>query len=231
MYPTSGCSLHHVDAFQLLVATILSAQCTDERVNQVTPILFRRWNSPQAMAQASEEELIDIIRPTGFFRNKAKNILGASRMIVDLYGGNVPDSLEELVRLPGVGRKTANVILSVAYHKPAIVVDTHVGRISRHLGFTLHKNPVNIEYDLQHILPQEHWIKWNHMIIDHGRAVCHARKPRCEQCALCDLCPGPFTKLGEKIPKRCLENPKLLIKEGYKDDFKEKNARKEKNFS
>lgn len=212
MYPASACSLLHVDAFQLMVATILSAQCTDERVNKVTPGLFRLWNTPEAMAKAPLPELIDVIRSTGFFNNKAKNILAASKMIVERYGGKVPDTLEELVQLPGVGRKTANVILGVAYHKPGIVVDTHVGRISRHLGFTRHIDPVKVEFDLQNILPREHWIKWNHMIIDHGRAVCTARKPCCPECGLCDLCPGPFTKKGEKISKTCPENPEQIVK-------------------
>jgi len=203
MYPASTCSLIHVDAFQLLVATILSAQCTDERVNKVTPELFSRWSTPQAMSQAPLPELIDVIRSTGFFNNKAKNILAASRMIVEKYGGKVPETLEELTGLPGVGRKTANVILGVAYHQPGIVVDTHVGRVSRHLGFTCHTDPVKVEFDLQKILPREHWIQWNHMIIDHGRAVCTARKPHCEMCGLCDLCPGPYSENGEKILKKC----------------------------
>jgi endonuclease III len=209
MYPASACSLLHVDAFQLMVATILSAQCTDERVNKVTPELFRRWKTPEAMAKAPVNDLIDVIRSTGFFNHKAKNIIAASGMIVEEYGGRVPDLLEELIRLPGVGRKTANVILGVAYHKPGIVVDTHVGRISRHLGFTGHTDPVNIEFDLQKILPREHWIKWNHMIIDHGRTVCIARKPRCYVCGLCDLCPGPFTKQGERIAKSGSEQPSI----------------------
>jgi endonuclease-3 len=210
MYPASACSLLHVDAFQLMVATILSAQCTDERVNKVTPELFRRWNTPEDMSQAPLPELIDVIRSTGFFNHKAKHILAASQMIVDKYKGEVPQTLEELVSLPGVGRKTANVILGVAYHQPGIVVDTHVGRISRHLGFTRHTDPVKVEFDLQKILPREHWIKWNHMIIDHGRAVCTARNPRCEICGLCDLCPGPYSKKGEKIPKTCPEHPERI---------------------
>ncbi len=205
MYPASACSLLHVDPFQLLVATILSAQCTDERVNKVTPELFRRWRTPEAMAKAPLNELIDVIRSTGFFNHKAKNIIAASEMIVSRYGGRMPDSMEALIELPGVGRKTANVILGVAYHQPAIVVDTHVGRISKHLGFTRQTNPDKIETDLQKILPQEHWIKWNHMIIDHGRAVCTARNPRCTECGLCDLCPGPFTKKGIHIEKSCAE--------------------------
>lgn len=213
MYPGSACSLIHVDAFQLLMATILSAQCTDDRVNKVTPELFRRWNSASEIAEAPLEEVKDVIRSTGFFNHKAENMIAASKKIVDCFGGKVPDRLEDLIQLPGVGRKTANVVLGVVYHQPAIVVDTHVGRISRHLGFTRESDPVKIEYDLQKILPWEHWISWNHMIIDHGRKICMARNPRCEECQLCDLCPGPFDKKGVKLDKTCLTLFKNLEKE------------------
>jgi len=213
MYPGSACSLFHVDAFQLLMATILSAQCTDDRVNKVTPELFKRWNSPHVLADASLEEVKDVIRSTGFFNHKAKNMIAASKMIVSRFGGTVPPRLEDLIQLPGVGRKTANVVLGIVYHQPAIVVDTHVGRISRHLGFTEETDPVKVEFDLQKILPREHWISWNHMIIDHGRLVCIARNPRCEECQLCDLCPGPFDKKGIKLNKKCLKLVENLEKE------------------
>ena len=201
MYPGSACSLLHVDAFQLLMATILSAQCTDDRVNKVTPGLFKRWRSAQELTNAPLDELKDVIRSTGFFNHKAQNMIAASNMIVNRFGGKVPNRLEDLIQLPGVGRKTANVVLGVVYHQPAIVVDTHVGRISRHLGFTQESDPVKVEFDLQKILPREHWISWNHMIIDHGRRVCIARNPRCEECQLCDLCPGPYTKKGAELGK------------------------------
>jgi endonuclease-3 len=213
LYPGSACSLYHVDAFQLLMATILSAQCTDDRVNKVTPELFRRWNSAYMLAEAPLEDVKDVIRSTGFFNHKAKNMIAASNMIVKRFNGEVPNRLEDLTQLPGVGRKTANVVLGVVYHQPAIVVDTHVGRISRHLGFTRESDPGKIELDLQNILPREHWITWNHMIIDHGRRVCTARNPRCHVCQLCDLCPGPFDKKGIKLNKTCLKSFQSTDKE------------------
>ncbi|MCF7833332.1 MAG: endonuclease III [Candidatus Marinimicrobia bacterium] len=192
MYPEVRCELDHEDAYQLLVATILSAQCTDKRVNMVTPALFERYPTVNDMAQADQNELISYIRSTGFFNNKSANILACCQDIVLRFGGKVPGTLEELTSLAGVGRKTANVILNHIFHVPAIVVDTHVGRISRHLGLTREKDPTKVEFALMTLLPKEAWIPWNHQLIKHGRTVCIARRPRCDQCQLRALCPGPF---------------------------------------
>lgn len=192
MYPKVRCELDHEDAYQLLVATILSAQCTDKRVNMVTPALFERYPSVKDMANADRDELIEYIRSTGFFNNKSKNILACCRDIVDKFNGQVPGTLEELTSLAGVGRKTANVVLNHIFHIPAIVVDTHVGRISRHLGLTIEKDPTKVEFDLMKVLPEENWIAWNHQLIKHGRSICIARRPKCEACRLRQLCPGPF---------------------------------------
>lgn len=192
MYPEVRCELNHQDAYQLLVATILSAQCTDKRVNMVTPALFERYPTVFDMAEADRDELIEYIRSTGFFNNKSKNILACCRDIVQKFNGEVPGTLEELTSLAGVGRKTANVILNHIFHVPAIVVDTHVGRISRHLGLTRQKDPTKVEFDLMKILPEEDWIAWNHQLIKHGRTVCIARRPQCDICRLRSLCPGPI---------------------------------------
>jgi len=192
MYPEVRCELDHQDAYQLLVATILSAQCTDKRVNMVTPALFERYPTVHDMAKADRNELIEYIRSTGFFNNKSKNILACCRDIVEKFNGEVPGTLEELTSLAGVGRKTANVVLNHIFHVPAIVVDTHVGRISRHLGLTRKKDPTKVEFDLMKILPEENWIPWNHQLIKHGRSVCISRRPKCEVCQLRSLCPGPF---------------------------------------
>ena len=192
MYPEVRCELEHLDAYQLLVATILSAQCTDKRVNMVTPALFKRYPTIRDMANANRDELITYIRSTGFFNNKSKNILACCRSVVEKFNGKVPGTLEELTSLAGVGRKTANVILNHIFHVPAIVVDTHVGRISRHLGLTRQKDATKVEFDLMKILPEENWIAWNHQLIKHGRSICIARRPKCEECLLRPLCPGPF---------------------------------------
>lgn len=192
MYPEVRCELNHQDAYQLLVATILSAQCTDKRVNMVTPALFERYPTVFDMAKADRDELIEYIRSTGFFNNKSKNILACCRDIVQKFNGEVPGTLEKLTTLAGVGRKTANVILNHVFHVPAIVVDTHVGRISRHLGLTREKDPTKVEFDLMDILPEESWIAWNHQLIKHGRTVCIARRPQCDVCRLRSLCPGPY---------------------------------------
>ncbi len=189
-YPDAKCSLVHSNAFELSVATILSAQCTDKRVNKVTEDLFRKYESPEDFAAADIETLEEDIRSTGFYRNKAKSIKGFANGVIDDYNGQVPDSMEELTKLPGVGRKTANVILGVAHKIPGLVVDTHVKRISRLLGLTEETNPEKIEYELQHIVPKEDWTNWAHLIIDHGRAVCKARSPRCNQCVLFEYCPS-----------------------------------------
>ncbi len=190
LYPDVTCELNHKNAYELLVATMLSAQCTDKRVNMVTPALFERYPTVKDMANADRDELIEYIRSTGFFNNKSKNILLCCKEIVERYDGKVPDNLENLTALAGVGRKTANVILNHIYHVPAIVVDTHVGRISRHLGLTKEKDATKVEFDLMKILPEDAWIAWNHQLIKHGRSICIARRPKCKECALNDLCPG-----------------------------------------
>ena len=192
MYPEVRCELEHEDAYQLLVATILSAQCTDKRVNMVTPALFERYPSVRDMAEADRDELISYIRSTGFFNNKSKNIIACCKDTVEKFNGNVPGTLEKLTSLAGVGRKTANVVLNHIFHIPAIVVDTHVGRISRHLGLTREKDPTKVEFALMKLLPEEAWIPWNHQLIKHGRTVCIARRPQCDACRLRHLCPGPY---------------------------------------
>jgi endonuclease-3 len=191
-YPNAVCALHHKSAWQLLVATILSAQCTDVRVNLVTPALFRAFPTPKAMAAASLPELEELIRTTGFFRNKAKSIQGAGRVITEEFGGKVPQTMPELLRIPGVARKTANVVLG-SWFKIAdgIVVDTHVLRIARRLGLTKQTTPEKVERDLMRIVPQSKWIDFSHQLIDHGRAICIARKPRCADCPLEPLCNAP----------------------------------------
>jgi len=190
-YPAAACSLSFEDPLQLLVATVLSAQCTDVRVNQVTPALFRRYRSTADYAAADPESLMEDIRSTGFFRNKAKNIIAANREISRRYGGNVPETLEELVSLPGVGRKTANVILGNAFGIPGLVVDTHVGRVSGRLGLTEETDPVKAEFDLMKIFPRERWTLLSHQLIAHGRKLCRARMPLCAECFFDDsLCPS-----------------------------------------
>lgn len=190
-YPDAECALHHRNAFELLVATILSAQCTDERVNKVTPALFARFPTPEAMAGADREELEMLIRSTGFYHNKAKNIQGAAQRIVGAYGGVVPQTMDELLTLPGVARKTANVVLGVVFKiADGVVVDTHVKRLSNRLGLTTQSDPEKIERDLQAITPKAEWINLSHLLIFHGRQVCDARKPACAACTLNDLCPS-----------------------------------------
>lgn len=189
-YPDARCALHHDNAFQLLVATILSAQCTDERVNQVTPQLFRRFPDAQSLACADPDQLQEIIRSTGFFRNKSKSLQGASRILVEQFAGEVPNHMQALLNLPGVARKTANVVLGTAYGKAeGVVVDTHVRRVSQRLGLTRQKQAEKIEMELMKKLPRNRWIDFSHMLIFHGRRICKAQKPRCSQCFLTDLCP------------------------------------------
>jgi endonuclease-3 len=188
-YPDAHCALHHANPLQLLIATILSAQCTDTRVNRVTPALFRRYPDTQAFASADPRELEQLIRSTGFFRNKTQNIVRLCQLLQEKHGGRVPASMEELVSLPGVGRKTANVILGNAFHVPGITVDTHVGRVSRRLGLTSQTDPAKVERDLMAVLPKQEWTQVSHRLIFHGRRVCHARKPRCAECLLASLCP------------------------------------------
>lgn len=190
-YPDARCSLDHVDAWQLLVATILSAQCTDERVNQVTPALFRAYPTAEDMADARPEDVEELIRSTGFFRNKTKSLLGMSGAVVDRHDGSIPDTMEELVKLPGVGRKTANVVLGNAFGKAeGVVVDTHVTRLSKRLRLTRNTDAVKIERDLMKIVNRGDWTDLAHLFIYHGRAVCRAPRPRCNDCALADICPS-----------------------------------------
>lgn len=192
-YPEAKCALEHVNALQLLVATILSAQCTDERVNMVTPALFRRFPTAQALADADAAELEDLIHSTGFFRQKAKSIQGAARRLVEAYGGEVPAEMDELLTLPGVARKTANVVLGVAFGKAeGVVVDTHVKRLSARLGLSREDDPAKIERDLVQLVPRSDWIDLSHLLIHHGRKVCQARKPNCGQCTVADVCPSAF---------------------------------------
>lgn len=191
LYPEATCTLDYQTPVQLLVATILSAQCTDERVNKVTPELFEQFPDAAAFANADLEVLESLVRSTGFYRNKAKNIQGACRMIVEKFRGKVPKCMEELLELPGVARKTANVVLAHAYGiNQGVTVDTHVKRLSQRLGLTEHKDPIRIERDLMGLLPQVNWENWSIRLIYHGRAICKARKPECDACILADLCPS-----------------------------------------
>jgi endonuclease-3 len=189
MYPNATCALHHSSPWELLVATILSAQCTDKRVNEVTPGLFAKYPTPRDFAAVRPEVLAQDIRSTGFFNNKAKSIVGAAQKILRDFGGKVPKTMEEMLSIPGVARKTANVVLGTAYGIPAgVVVDTHVQRVSRRLDLTKQTDPVKIEQDLMKIIPQDRWILFSHQMIQHGRALCPARKPRCAECLLDPLC-------------------------------------------
>jgi endonuclease-3 len=188
-FPAATCALQHENPFQLLISTILSAQCTDERVNQVTATLFPKYPTPQAFAYASPRELEKEIRPTGFFRNKTKSVMGASKKIVEEFGGEVPRTMEQLLTLPGVARKTANVVLGTAFGVASgVVVDTHVQRLSGRLDLSREEDPKKIEQDLMRVIPQDRWILFSHQLIWHGRKVCQARKPRCAECNLERLC-------------------------------------------
>jgi len=194
-YPDARCALDHENPLQLLVATILSAQCTDARVNMVTKNLFRTYRTAAEYADADPAAFEQEIRSTGFFRNKTKSVLGMARALVERHGGRVPDTMEELVPLPGVGRKTANVILGTAFGKnEGVVVDTHIARISRRLGLTRHDDPVKIERDLMTLVPREEWTRFGHTLIHHGRQICDAKKPLCEACPVVDLCPAVGVK-------------------------------------
>jgi endonuclease III len=188
-YPNVKCALNHKSAWELLIATILSAQCTDVMVNKVTPGLFAKYPTPQAMAAATPEELEPDLRPTGFYRNKAKSVVGASKAIVENFSGQVPEEMDQLLTLPGVARKTANVVLGSWFGKGVgVVVDTHVHRISRRLELTRADDPRNIEQDLMKVIPQAKWIDFSHQIIHHGRALCIARRPKCAECPLENIC-------------------------------------------
>ena len=189
LYPDAHCALHHETPLQLLVATILSAQCTDARVNLVTPALFARYPDAAAFAAAAATELESLIHSTGFFRNKASNIRACCQQIVERNGGEVPGTMEELVQLMGIGRKTANVILGNSFDVPGIPVDTHVTRLSQRMGMTVHTDAVKIEHDLMALVPRKQWTAFGHRMIFHGRQVCDARKPLCETCTVAPLCP------------------------------------------
>jgi len=189
MYPAATCALHHSNAWELLVATILSAQCTDKRVNEVTPGLFRKYPTIQDFAAAKQEEMAQDIRSTGFFNNKAKNVIGAARKILADFGGEVPREIDKLLSVPGAARKTANVVLGTAFGiASGVVVDTHVQRIAGRLDLTKNTDPVKIEKDLMKVIPRDKWILFSHQIILHGRAICAARNPRCAECGLSGLC-------------------------------------------
>lgn len=193
-YPDLEISLDWETPLELVVATILSAQCTDERVNKTTPALFERYETARDYADADREELEELVRSTGFFRNKAKNIQGMGRVVAEEFGGEVPDTMDELLTLPGVARKTANVVLTNGFGKvEGIVVDTHIKRVSRRLGLTGETSPVKIERDLMKVLPEEEWHPFPWRLILHGRAICDARSPRCDECMLSDLCPSAFS--------------------------------------
>lgn len=188
-YPNVTCALTHRNAWELLVATILSAQSTDATVNKVTPELFRQYPTPQSLAAIQSEEIEPIVKSTGFFRNKAKSVVGAAKGVVENFGGQVPDEMDQILTLPGVARKTANVVLGTWFHKAVgVVVDTHVHRISRRLELTRNDDPKNIEQDLMKVIPQSKWIEFSHQIIHHGRALCIARKPKCADCPLENIC-------------------------------------------
>ena len=190
-YPDAHCALDHADPYQLLVATILSAQCTDVRVNMVTPALFARYPDPHALAAGSQGDIEDLIRSTGFFRNKAKNLLAMAAALIARHGGRVPDTMDALQALPGVGRKTANVVLGNAFGRnEGVTVDTHVGRIARLLRLSSATDPVKVERDLMGLFPQQKWTLLSHLLISHGRAVCIARRPRCGACPIATRCPS-----------------------------------------
>ncbi len=208
LYPDAACELNFTSPLELLVATILSAQCTDKRVNLVTPALFQRYRTAKDYAEAVPAELQGYIKTAGFFRAKARSIQGCCRMLVDRHGGNVPATLAELIPLPGVGRKTANVVLGDAFGVPGITVDTHVGRLSRRLGLTRHTDPVKAEFALMELVPQPEWTTFSHRVILHGRRVCAALKPNCGGCTLRPLCPRVGVKVKPTVPKPRVTRPK-----------------------
>jgi len=195
LYPDVSTALQHRSPLELLVATILSAQCTDERVNRVTPALFARYPAAADYASADQQDVEEIIRPTGFFRNKARSLVALGKGLVEKHGGEVPGRLEDLVQLPGIGRKTANVVLGACFGVPGIAVDTHVKRLSGRLGLSAKTDPVKIEFDLMGLLPKKEWTFTSHALIWHGRRVCSARSPRCRECGLLSDCPWPDKRL------------------------------------
>lgn len=189
-YPDAKCELDFKNPLQLTVATILSAQCTDKRVNMVTPALFKKYKNAKAFAEADREELETMIASTGFFRNKANSILGMAQKVVTEFNGEIPQTLEELITLPGVGRKTANVVLGNAFNVPGLTVDTHFGRLVRRFGWTKETDPVKVEFAIMKLMPQEHWTDLSHVLIWHGRRICHSQKPACGACPISHLCAG-----------------------------------------
>lgn len=205
LYPEAICELTHGDAFQLLAATILSAQCTDARVNMVTPKLFAEYPTAERLAGADPARVEELVRSTGFYQTKSKNLIGMARGVVDRFGGEIPREIEELITLPGVGRKTANVLRSVVFDLPGLAVDTHVGRLSRRLGLTVEEDPVKVEHALNEMLPPAEWGGFSLRLILHGRRVCDAKKPRCYECSLADICPSselPRAKMAKSVGKR-----------------------------
>ena len=206
-YPVAICELTHESAFQLLAATILSAQCTDVRVNMVTPALFDAYPTPERLAVADVAHVEQLVRSTGFYQTKAKNLIGMASQVMSRFGGEVPREIEDLVTLPGVGRKTANVLRSVVFGLPGLPVDTHVGRLSRRLGLTKLEDPVKVEYELNAMLPPPEWGEFSLRLILHGRRVCDARKPRCEECLLESLCPSSMLPTKKSAGKAAAKKP------------------------
>jgi len=223
-YPVAICELTHDSAFQLLAATILSAQCTDARVNMVTPALFAAYPTPEKLAAASLSHVEQLVRSTGFYQSKAKNLIGMANQVMTQFGGEVPKEIEDLITLPGVGRKTANVLRSVVFGLPGLPVDTHVGRLSRRLGLTKLEDAVKVEYELNALLPPAEWGEFSLRLILHGRRVCDARKPKCDECLLESLCPSSSLptkrkpkKVAKKRAKRVAKNhTKKVVKEPVK---------------
>lgn len=197
-YPDARVTLDYRSGFELLVAAILAAQATDQKVNQITPALFKRYPTPEAFAGADESELQQMIRQTGFFRQKARSVMAMSQDVMTKYGGSVPDTIDELTTLRGVGRKTANLILGEVYGRQAVVVDTHVKRISGRLGLTEYEDPTKIEFDLMKVVPKENWTELNHLLVAHGRAICKAPTPLCDRCPVLDLCPYGRARMGKE---------------------------------
>ena len=225
-YPVAICELTHESAFQLLAATILSAQCTDVRVNMVTPALFEAYPTPAKLAVADVSHVEQLVRSTGFYQTKAKNLVGMASQVMTRFGGEVPREIEDLVTLPGVGRKTANVLRSVVFGLPGLPVDTHVGRLSRRLGLTKLEDPVKVEYELNAMLPPPEWGEFSLRLILHGRRVCDARKPRCEECLLEALCPSSV--LPTKKPARKVAGKKPVRKVAGKKPVRKVAAKKTK---
>jgi endonuclease-3 len=222
-YPVAICELTHESAFQLLAATILSAQCTDVRVNMVTPALFDSYPTPERLAVADVAHVEQLVRSTGFYQTKAKNLIGMASQVMSRFGGEVPREIENLVTLPGVGRKTANVLRSVVFGLPGLPVDTHVGRLSRRLGLTKLEDPVKVEYELNAMLPPPEWGEFSLRLILHGRRVCDARKPRCEECLLESLCPSSMLPTKKPAGKAAAKKP---ARKSFKDAVGKPAAKK-----